>query len=600
MFMKMKIFRLKKNSWISIPSWIIIGAVLILVPIFVFMTLQSINRQKEQTTRLLVEKGAALIRSFEAGARTGMMGMHWRGFRVQRLLTETAQQPDIAYLLIADADGTILAHNDESRIGDRYGSGLDMRRLTESDKVRWREVDRGAQSPVFEVFRRFTPTRGHGQMMRHHRPGMMPQLWWQRHMNPEGLRGEVPQFIFVGLKTETVEAARREDVRHTIVMALILLLIGFAGIVSLFLAQAYRSTQVSLSRVKAFSDHLVENMPIGLAAIDQNGKLASFNQAAESILGRSFAEIFQRPAKDILPPPIQDLLAELKTGKKMLEKEIECSLPGGKNLPLEVIATSLQEETGAFVGCVVLFRDLSEIQRLKEEVTRNQRLAAVGRLAAGVAHEIRNPLSSIKGFATYFKERYKEVPQDQKTAEIMIQEVDRLNRVIGQLLEFARPMSISKTQESLPGIIRQTLKVVEGEARRKGIEFQTRIPADFPDVMLDADKIKQVLLNLCLNSVEAMANGGTLAAEVQKDDQNNRALIVIEDTGEGISAENLPHVFDPFFTTKPSGTGLGLAIVHKTIESHGGEANVASRPGGGARFSFWLPLESSGREGVEP
>jgi two-component system sensor histidine kinase HydH len=259
----------------------------------------------------------------------------------------------------------------------------------------------------------------------------------------------------------------------------------------------------------------------------------------------------------------------------------------------------LKEETGAFVGYVVLFRDLSEIQRLKEEVARNQRLAAVGRLAAGVAHEIRNPLSSIKGFATYFKERYREVPQDQKTAEIMIQEVDRLNRVIGQLLEFARPMSIRKTKESIPKIIRQTLKLVEGDARRRGIELRTNIPADFPKVMFDADKIKQVLMNLYLNGIEAMANGGTLTAEVWKDNRNQNAVIAIEDTGEGISMQNLPHVFDPFFTTKPSGTGLGLAIVHKTIESHGGEIKVEGRPGGGTRFTFWLPLGPSVREGVK-
>lgn len=408
-------------------------------------------------------------------------------------------------------------------------------------------------------------------------------------MGPKGSRGEVGQIIFVGLDMGPVEAARKADARHTVLMALTLLLIGFAGIVSLFLAQAYRTTRSSLSRVKAFSDNVVENVPIGLVAIDGQRRIASFNQAAETILKVSSTELLSKKVEFALPEPLWKLIDQLKIGPRLIEKEIECPLTGGKTIPLEVIATFLQEESGVFLGHVILFRDLSEIRHLKEEIERNQRLAAVGRLAAGVAHEIRNPLSSIKGFATYFKERYREVPEDQKTAEIMIQEVERLNRVIGQLLEIARPVSIQKRPTSIQTLIKHSLKVIEGDTQMRGIKIDTTIPPEIGEVLVDPDRIKQVLLNLYLNAIEAMEQGGTLSVEVLQDKDSKNVQIHISDTGTGIREQNLTHIFDPFFTTKSSGTGLGLAIVHNIIASHKGEVKVTSRLGQGTMVTIVLP-----------
>jgi two-component system sensor histidine kinase HydH len=409
-------------------------------------------------------------------------------------------------------------------------------------------------------------------------------------MTPYSANGDTAQLIFVGLDMGPVEIARREDVRHMIVMALILLLIGFAGMVSLFLAQAYRSTRASLSRVKAFSDNLVKNMPIGLLAIDRDGRIASFNQTAESVFQLSSHEVLGKRARDVLPLPMVELTDRIKIEKGLLEKEIDCPVTGDRIIPLEVIATFLQEETGAFLGYVILFRDLSEIKQLKREIERNQRLASVGKLAAGIAHEIRNPLSSIKGFATYFKERYRSVPEDQKTAEIMIQEVERLNRVIGQLLEFARPMSIKKQSTSLGTLVQDSIKMIEEDAHVKGIAVHVGGIPDKGEVSIDPDRMKQVFLNLYLNALEAMQNGGTLSVALRRNDVANNVEITISDTGTGIKEADLPHVFDPYFTTKSSGTGLGLAIVHKIIESHGGTVRVTSRHGTGTTVTIILPF----------
>ncbi len=583
--------RKREKSWITLSPWIVIGAVAVLAPIFIFVAVQNIHKQRENTTRLLLEKGAALIRSFEAGTRTGM-GMRWGGLQVQKLLTETAQQPDIVYLLITDLNGKILADNDPSKIGEYHGKNLDLEKIPRSKEVKWREVIDETGANVFEVFRRFSPTLRHFQKPRGEH---VPNDWLRSCIIPREGKPLSRLTIFIGLDMKPIELAREEDARHTVIMALILLLIGFTGVISLFLVQGYRSARTSLSRIRAFSDNLVENMPIGLLAIDSDGNVSSFNQTAELILQLSADELLGKKADQVLPQQLRPLIDKLNPDVKIIEKEIDCPVPDGNRISLEAIATLLEEEDGTFGGYAILFRDLSEIKRLRTEIERSQRLASIGRLAAGIAHEIRNPLSSIKGFATYFKERYKDVPEDQKTAEIMIQEVERLNRVISQLLEFARPMNIQLKPTSMRILIQHSLKMIGGQAGEKNIKINPEISLEMDEALIDTDRINQVLLNLYLNAIEAMDDGGTLSVRLFGDDPG-WVKIEISDTGSGIQKKDLEKIFDPYFTTKPSGTGLGLAIVHRIMEAHNGEVNIKSEQGKGTTVSIILPA-SEGKAG---
>ena len=575
-----------KRYVIAVPPWIILGAVAVLVPIFVFWTLQNISKEREYVVRLLAEKGSALIRSIEAGTRTGMMGMRGGGFRIQRLISETAQTPDIVYLMVTDASGNILAHSDEEEIGKTHGTELDLQRISRSEKVQWRQITRQEGASTFEVFRRFSPTRG---PFRGPHAGRM-QGPWSKEIREEIPPPEQPEIIFVGLDMGPIEAARKQDTTNTILLASILLLIGFAGVVSLFLAQAYRSTRTSLTRIKAFSDNVVERMPVGLVALDGNGRIISFNQAAEATLRLSSEQVTGRAASEVLPRQVLDLVAALKDSTRTaIGREFDCTFRDGSLVPLDVTLSSLKGEDGTLWGTIILCRDLTEVQSLKREVETTRRLASLGRLAAGIAHEIRNPLSSIKGFATYFKERYRDNPDDQKTSEIMIQEVDRLNRVITQLLEFARPPAIHKKRASLQSLIQRSLKMIESQTSAKGIQVLSDLPSNIQGVDLDPDGINQVLLNLYLNAIEAMERGGTLTVSLSKREGSPWVKLTVSDTGTGISEEDLEHVFDPYFTTKQTGTGLGLAIVHKIIEAHRGEVRVESEVGRGTTISVLLP-----------
>ncbi len=583
--MKNKINERGRKFWAGVSPWFIIGAVVIILPVFVVLTIQSINKQKEYTTQLLVEKGAALIRSFEAGARTGI-GMRWSSFQLQKLLIETAQQPDIDHLIVTDAEGTIVADSDPSMIGETYGTDLDLARLAALKQVEWRQVPNPEGADTFEVYRQFSPTEKPFQ-------GFMKGPKSDKQPSPretDKSAGTSSGFIiFVGMDMGPVMAAREQDTRHTVLIAAILILIGCSGVISLFLAQGYRSAKTSFSRIKIFSDSLVENMPIGLVAINNREEIISFNQTAESILGYSHADILGKNAQGIIPPPCMALLQGLKAEEKVIEEEIDCPLADGRTISLEVIATALEEEDGKFLGFVILFRDITEVQHLKKEMERSRRLASVGSLAAGIAHEIRNPLSSIKGFATFFKERYSDNPEDQKTAEIMVQEVERLNRVIGQLLEFAKPMEMKKQWASIQEVIRHTLRMIEGQAKAKNVAVRIDLPDHLGDIFIDSDKITQVLLNLYLNALEAMDKGGTLTVAVLL--HEGRAVrIDVTDTGKGINEKDLARIFDPYFTTRSSGTGLGLAIVHKIMESHDGELRVTSEPEKGTTVSIFLPV----------
>ena len=572
--------RRSEQLWAVIPPWLIIGAVVILVPLFLFMTLENISRQEEQTTRLLVEKGAALIRSFEAGARTGI-GLHWGGFQLQKLLMETAREPDIDYLIVTDVQGTILADSDPSRLGMGYGLDLDLPKIAKTETLTWRRVPNSEGADTFEIYRRFAPTGGP-------LPGFPDPMLMAPGPPDTGNPGFV---IFVGLDMGPILAAHEEDKRRTIWMAVVFLLIGFAGIVSLLLAQGYRAARSSLSRIKAFSDSLVENMPIGLAAFDGSGTLTAFNQTAETLFNRKAGEVLGKAAGDVLPGSLREIFLELTVQRRIIEREIECPIAEDRSLPLEVIATTLAEDDGAFLGYVILFRDMTEVRRLQQEISRSRRLASLGSLAAGVAHEIRNPLSSLKGFATYFRERYRDNPPDRETAEVMIAEVDRLNRVIGQLLEFARPMAMTLVPTSLQTVIRHSLKMVEGQGKEKGIGIETELPPEIGEIPLDADRISQVFMNLFLNAFTAMETGGTLRVSVARQDER-MIRVSVSDTGAGIRKEDLPRVFDPYFTTKPSGTGLGLPIVQKIVEAHGGEILLTSEPGRGTTATVLLPAQS--------
>lgn len=246
-----------------------------------------------------------------------------------------------------------------------------------------------------------------------------------------------------------------------------------------------------------------------------------------------------------------------------------------------------------------------EVRRLEEEVRRREKLAAVGTLAAGVAHEIRNPLSSIRGYATYFGQRFPEGSEDREAAAVMVRETERLNRVITDLISLSRPADVRPRAASLADSADHVLRLIRQEAEGRGIRAASAVPRDLPPAWMDPDRFGQVLLNVCLNAMDAMPDGGdlTLSARLEPADAPDAApwlALDVRDTGVGIPPEALRHIFDPYFTTKGHGTGLGLATAHGIMENMGGSIAADSvvaaegRPGG---TCLTLRLRAAEQEG---
>lgn len=572
------------QNWIRLSPWVIIGAFIVFVPIFAFMTVKTIRTQQDNMIMLLREKGDALIRSFEAGTRTGMIGFHWSWVQVQRLIMETAEQPDILYILITDENGKIIAHNQPMHIGKTHGTELNRSAIGE--KIQSRRLTRGDGKPIFEVYRRFIPSRAR---LFFQSKRITPEDWFLSHVFPEEYR-QPNLIIYVGLDMDPIVKTTRENTIQSILIALILLMIGFSGIVSIIIAYNYRLARTSLSRIKAFSDNIVENMPVGLLFVGENNRIITMNNISEQMLKLSFEDARDKETAEVLPPQVNELLGQAHKSPTVFIKEIDIPIHG-KNMLFETSTSILRDEKDSFLGYIVLLRDITEIQHLKKEVLRKERLASLGSLAAGVAHEIRNPLSSIKGFATYFKDRYRDIPEDQKTADIMIKEVERLNRVVGQLLEFARPMDVVRKPVNLVETIRHSIEMIRSQAYAKGVRIDTDdMPTGPLTVHIDQDKIGQVLLNVYLNAMEAMNDGGTLTVWTENDTVNSNVILYVSDTGHGIPGQDLSRVFDPYFTTKQSGTGLGLAIVHKILEAHSGQIKITSTEEQGTTVSIILPV----------
>ena len=567
--------KVRKKFRFDISLWVAISAIAVLAVISAVMTFTHFQRQKEQAVELLTEKGVVLIRSLEAGLRS-QDGAGRDIFRIRKLLMETAQQPDIDYIVVTDSRGKIIADSDPSMVGQQYGLDLDTEKISVSTDQKWREATNPGGAGTFEVYRGFFPQERFDE-----KPAALPE--------------SSRMIIYVGFNMTTIEKANKEDTRNTIILALILLLIGSSAIVSLFLAQAYRTARTSLSRITVFSEALVKNMPIGLIALDESGNIAICNEKARIILDAEDSAAAGKQVSSLLPAPLQKIFADLPAIGGLVEEDIQ--LPSGQqeSKTLEIVAAGLTAE-GIPTGKIMLLRDVTALRQLEKEVAKSRHLNSIASLAAGVAHEIRNPLSSIKGFAVYFRERFSGNKEDQQTADIMIAEVERLNRVISQLIEFARPLELKREKAYFPDLIQHALGLIAAEAKQNSIVITADEAFDLPLAEVDPDKVKQVLLNLFLNSLAAMKNGGTLTIKIAP--EKDQLVVTIADTGAGIEKMDLPHIYDPYFTSKPAGPGLGLAVVQKIMEAHGGTIQVESFINRGTTVRLQFPINSNSKKDI--
>ena len=585
-------FQWMKKGRMYGPSWMIIGISFVLMAVVIFMGVTNYHQGKTSIEQLLREKGDVLIRSFEAGTRTGMMGMMANEGHLQKLLEETAARSDVSFIALIDENGMILAHSDAKLIGTIAKDFVRSDTFTPTDKSQWRTRPGEHEGTLFEVYRNFLPAPQHsdhmGSMSGHHglscAPGWIRGLSQERILDPNRRPA-----IIIGMNSTPYEATLTKDIWNSLVTASVVLLLAITGVVSLFWAQNYINSRKMLKDIRTFASEIVKNIPVGMVVISGDGRVMFMNRLACSLLAISFEESQSALVKNIMPESLLRLRENRNNGSSsVIEKECTLVRTDGTTAPVNVSATDIVGEEGQYLGFIYVLQDLTELRRLELNVRQREKLAAIGNLAAGIAHEIRNPLSSIKGYVTYFGSLFEEGSENRKAAGIMIGEVDRVNRVISELLEFARPSDLKLQKTDLGELIDHSLRIVDHEAKYARVHIAKVFKEDIPKLIIDPDRFSQVLLNLLINAIQAMPKGGELSLTVEQEE--NRLLVHITDTGEGIAPENLADIFNPYFTTKRNGTGLGLAIVHKIIEDHGGTVRISSKLEMGTTVTLALPL----------
>jgi two-component system sensor histidine kinase PilS (NtrC family) len=327
----------------------------------------------------------------------------------------------------------------------------------------------------------------------------------------------------------------------------------------------------------------------GLVTVTPEGNISSINEAACDILGLQQKAALGSPLSDRIPG-LSRIFAEAGRVGTVRRHETEGVRPDGSIRPLGISATPLSDHTGAIIGRVLHFQDLTELRRMQQQVERSERLASIGRLAAGIAHEIRNPLASISGSVEMLRHVPEADGESRQLVDIAVREVDRLNRLITELLDYARPRAEERQAIDLGELAAEIAKVFEHE--RREAEVNVEVSAE-PGVGVEAaaGQLRQVVWNLLRNAAEAMPSGGTVSIRVALQNVGAAAATVlsVKDSGVGIKREDLAHIFEPFYSTKRGGTGLGLATVARIVEDHRGHIEIDSRPGSGTEFVLRFP-----------
>jgi len=344
-----------------------------------------------------------------------------------------------------------------------------------------------------------------------------------------------------------------------------------------------------------FAENVVESSPNCILVVNCDGTIRMVNPLAESIFCLEPGAAVGKPASEVFGEPLRTIIREAIDGKTSDGREVVVKRREGARTILDVSTSQLKSQGGTVLGAVLIATDLTEAKKTEEWMRRVDRLSSLGQLSAGVAHEIRNPLASINFNIQLLSKR---IQPDEKTIRIInnsLAGVERIKGLVKGMLDFSRPAPPQLKRESIHRAVEDAISLMDSQFSKHGIRVVQKLAAEAPDITFDSRQIQQVFVNILLNALQAMPEGGTVTVESRLGGETkelSRYLSVyISDTGAGIPREHFSKIFDPFFTTKPEGTGLGLSIAHKVLEQHGAQIEIRSRVGQGTMFIIRFPID---------
>lgn len=360
-----------------------------------------------------------------------------------------------------------------------------------------------------------------------------------------------------------------------------------------------REANTELERAYQFRENLIENSPDAIVSVRKGGSIAIFNSAAEKLLGYDkHAVIGKMNIVSVYPPGeakrvMKDLRSDDFGGKGVLQKrELTVIHQDGSEIPVYLSAAILYEE-GQEAGSVGIFTDLRELKELERQLLRTEKLSSLGKLSAGIAHEINQPLTGVLTFASLLKRKFDDDDATRKDLEIIVRETTRIRRIVQGILDFARETPMRKQKKQIEAVLDQTLELIVHQQRFFGVSLIKQYGKDVPAVTIDASLMEQVFMNIILNGVDAMKGSGTMTIRTRP--AGEYVDIDFQDTGVGMPESIIDKIFDPFFTTKDStqgmGMGLGLAVSYGIVKNHNGDIVVKSKEGSGTTFTVRLPID---------
>lgn len=622
------------SKWPKVPPWTILAAVLGAMILAGIMFNRDYRREQGHLKDMFLQRGEVLIHSLEMVGRV-RFGQAWETAHLQTFWNNLEAEDSVLFLALTDESGQPLA-----LVGDLSpdpGVFRDPIPNASGDgpiSPNYRLGNIGGRK-VFIVYRPFWPMpRPVLKNKQHHQSqpertgranpqrqvGQGPTAVGAPSMGPPAMRPSVRRefpvrYLWVAFDLTPSEKATHTRVRTAAIFIGLFCLSGLAGVLALIWGHNSRLARRLYQDTNALAAELIGRLPIGVILKNEQGRVSLVNQATMSISGLKEADFLGRTPGELT-------FGRFPTEETLAGREINLGFKGGHSVRVALTCGPVISDDGHSLGQVILMEDLGELGRLKAELAKKERLATLGGLAAGLAHEIRNPLGAIRGLAQHLLSKGPADSGDREALEVMLTSVDRLGSTITDFLDYARPTEIKTAPLDLAELLRNLAILAGHDARSQSVEIGLELPEG--PVLIEGDEalLSQAFLNLYINAIESAgprggrtrpkSPGQTLADRpdtsremgggrlvVALAIEGHRAVLTFHDNGPGFNPDQLAQPFVPYFTTKAEGTGLGLALVEKTIRAHeGADIALGIPPSGGGlvTISFRLMPERNNHE----
>ena len=614
----------------SLQTKFLWGTLLVIAFVMTAVMVVVEHRQRAAIIEEVQRRGEVIARNLAAISYGPLLLYNYTA--LEQNVARVAGEADVVYALVLDADGRVAAH---SRDPERVGAvleGLVHRRAALASELLVQETVTSRGEAIYDFA---VPVQVEGRKWGTIRVGLSKQrmeaeigrtrlelgaltlvvlllgglaaaLVARRIARPVQRLAEGAAAISRGELAQRIEPTTADEIgglaaafNHMAVQ-----LVQQRGALEDANAELQRHV-VELVDLKSYTDNILASLTNGIVSVDLDGRVVTLNPVAELLTGFFKGEVAGRYCSEAFAhtPELSDILMETLVSRTAIPNvPLTLRRRNGSTVPIELSTAPLKGGEGKDLGVIGVFRDLTLVRQLEHDLRRSDQLAALGTLAAGLAHEIKNPLTSLLTFTRHLERRFDDPHFREKFHSVVPRELERINGIVERLLELARPARMSLTLVRLPALLDRVVELYANQIEARQVVVVREYARDVPPVQADAEALYRVAVNLVANALDAMEGGGRLALRVwwsesrdpllpsRRRPPDRRVKLEVEDTGPGIPPSAGDRIFTPFYTTKEGGTGIGLALAHKIVEEHGGTIVFRSGRVGGTVFTVVLPL----------